>query len=309
MTRQTVFDAAGPDAERLADLTWLLIGGSVAIFMIVLVALVLALGGGRRVRLALAAPRVVMIGGVAFPVLVLGALSVHTFGLMRVLGTPTRAEEAPLSIQVVAHQFWWEVRYPETGIVTANEIRIPAGRDVELALDSADVIHSLWVPALNGKLDMIPGRTNRLRLHAAQPGVMRGQCAEFCGLQHARMAFLVVAMTPEDFAAWQDRQRLPAETPDDPERARGRAVFAESGCGGCHAIRGTPWQGREGPDLSGLGSRLTIGAGLFPMNRGTIAGWVADAQGLKPGSRMPSFAPAIAGPDLRALGMWLESLR
>jgi cytochrome c oxidase subunit II len=307
MNNQNVFDTAGPDGERLATLAWLLFGGGLVLFVAVLGFLLVALYGAAKARRTLGHPRFIVAGGIIMPVVVLTALLAHTLGLARALGLPLPGDVPPLRIEVIGHQFWWEVRYPEARIVTANEIRIPTGRDVVLEVTASDVIHSLWIPALHGKIDMIPGMVNRRTIRADRPGTMRGQCTEFCGTQHAMMAFMVVAETPEGFDTWLDRRRLPAETP--PEHETGRRVFAAAGCGGCHAVQGTEWDARIGPDLSGIGGRLTIGAGILPMNEGTIAGWIAGAQDLKPGNRMPSYANALDGPELRAVSAWLESLK
>ncbi|MBU8536588.1 cytochrome c oxidase subunit II [Falsiroseomonas tokyonensis] len=313
MNLQSAMHPAGPDGERIAALSWLLFGGGGAIFVLVMVLVLVAVVGGRWERRLLGSRRAIVVGGIAFPVVVLTALLLHTLGLARAIGLPLAGGEPPLRIEVVGHQFWWEMRYPGTlpdgGIVTANEIRIPTGRDVMLEVTSADVIHSLWIPALHGKIDMIPGLVNHRRIRADEPGVLRGQCTEFCGAQHAMMAFYVMAQTPEDFAAWLDQQRLPAAEPDRPILALGRQVFGAAGCGGCHAVRGTEWNARIGPDLTHVGSRLSLGAGVLENHRGTLAGWIAGSQDLKPGNRMPSFAAALDGQELRAVAAWLESLK
>jgi cytochrome c oxidase subunit II len=182
---------------------------------------------------------------------------------------------------------------------TANEIRVPVGRPVELQLKSADVLHSFWVPALAGKLDMIPGRTNVLRVRADRAGEFRGQCAEYCGGPHALMALFVVAEDPQRFEEWTQRQRRPAQAANP--------SFI-SHCGACHTVRGTAAVGTRGPDLTHVGSRLTIGAGLLPNNAGALAGWIASSQHLKPGNLMPSFE-AFSGKELRGLAAYLESLK
>jgi cytochrome c oxidase subunit 2 len=195
-----------------------------------------------------------------------------------------------------------------TRVVGANEIRIPVGRPIEFVLKTRDVIHSFWVPSLAGKLDMIPGHTNAYRFAAERPGIYRGQCAEYCGAQHALMAFYVVAMTGEDFDAWYAREAKPAAEPDTPFLARGKTLFLETGCGACHVVRGTPADGRLGPDLTHVGSRLSLAAGTFPNNQGTLAGWIASAQHLKPGNLMPSFGN-LQGEELRAIAAYMESLK
>jgi len=208
--------------------------------------------------------------------------------------------------------WWWEVRYrdPAGGreIVTANEIHIPVGQAVYVGLNAADVIHSLWVPSLSGKRDMIPGRVTGLTLRADRPGVYRGQCAEFCGAQHANMALHVVALAPDAFRDWLRRQALPARAPQGALLERGRAAFLEQRCQACHTIRGVAETARLGPDLTHVGSRAHIGAGLLRTHQNTLAGWIADPQAVKPGV----FMPAAAGTDgdtLRALAAYLEHLQ
>jgi cytochrome c oxidase subunit 2 len=240
-------------------------------------------------------PRALIVGGgIAFPVVVLSALLVYS--LVR-MSTLQAGGEPALRIEVIGEQWWWRVRYPQ--FETANEIRIPVGKLVELELKSADVLHSFWVPALAGKLDMVPGRTNRMRVQADQPGEYRGQCAEYCGGPHALMAFFVVALPSEDFENWAAKQREPASQEDEP--------FNKT-CAGCHTVRGTAAAGVLGPDLTHVGGRRTIGAALLPMNRGALAGWIASSQHLKPGNLMPSFA-MLPGDELSALAEYLEGLK
>jgi cytochrome c oxidase subunit 2 len=172
---------------------------------------------------------------------------------------------------------------------------------------AADVIHSFWIPNCGGKIDMIPGRINRMNFTAERPGVYRGACAEFCGAQHARMALDVVALDPAEFESWRRRQAEPARPPSDPFLERGRGLFIRGGCGSCHAVRGIGADGLVGPDLTHVGSRASIGAAQFPNNVGTLAGWIADTQHLKPGVRMPSYG-MLPGEDLRAIAAYLGSL-
>ncbi len=309
MNGQSILAPAGPDGERLADLSWLLFGAGGLIFLVVMALTVVALWGGAFERRLLASRPFILAAGIAFPVIALSALLLHNFSLGRALGLPLPGGGPPLPVEVVGYQFWWEVRYPGTEAVTANEIRLPTGRDVILRVTSTDVIHSLWIPALHGKIDMIPGLVNERRVRAARPGVLRGECAEFCGAQHALMALDVVAQAPDDFAAWLAAQRQPAPAPATPVLAAGRQAFGQAGCGDCHTVRGTQWHGRRGPDLTHVGGRLTIGAGILPNGRGALAGWIAASQDLKPGNHMPSFADALEPAELRALAAWLESLK
>jgi len=216
-----------------------------------------------------------------------------------------------LQIRVTGHQWWWEVQYrdsiPKNWATTANEIHIPAGRPVVLELRSTDVIHSFWPPNLSQKRDLIPGNVNSLWFQADTPGVYRGQCLEYCGFQHAKMGFLVIADRPDSFSSWLARQRDTALTPTDELTRRGQEVFLSSSCVMCHAISGTPAGSRIGPDLTHLASRQTIAAGTLPNTRGNLAGWIIDPQSIKPGTRMPpnQIDPA----DLHALLAYLESLK
>jgi cytochrome c oxidase subunit 2 len=219
------------------------------------------------------------------------------------------AGDDALHIEVTGEQWWWRVHYLDgsrrVDFATANEIRIPAGKPVDLTLRSADVIHSFWVPTLAGKLDMIPGKANRLRIAADLPGTYRGQCAEYCGGPHGFMAFLVVAQPEAEYAAWAEAQRAPARPIQGTEQ--GRAIF-EADCTACHAIRGTSAVGTRGPDLTHIGSRLTLGAARLPLDAGTLATWIASNQHLKPGNLMPQFTH-YSRDELRALVGYLESLR
>jgi cytochrome c oxidase subunit 2 len=204
------------------------------------------------------------------------------------------------------------VRYPQRessgAVVTANEIHVPVGADIALALTTSDVIHSFWVPSLAGKVDMVPGRRNELVLRADRAGVYRGQCAEFCGVQHALMALLVVAVSPAAFEAWQARESQDATSPRTPEEARGLDTFLAQGCGGCHTIRGTAAAGRLGPDLTHLGARRTLAAGTLVNRPETMAAWIADGHRVKPGNRMPTYRHL--DPELvDALAAYLVSLK
>jgi cytochrome c oxidase subunit 2 len=216
-----------------------------------------------------------------------------------------------VNIELVGHQWWWEARYrdadPSREFSTANELHIPVGRPVIVTLRSNDVIHSLWIPNLQGKKDLIPGRTATLRLRADRAGTYRGQCAEFCGLEHAMMALLVEAEPNERYEAWAAQQRQPAAAPGDPVAQRGHDVFLAKSCVMCHTIAGTTANAKLGPDLTHLAGRRTIASGMFPNNRGHLAGWIADPQSLKPGVNMP--ANALAPDDLQALLAYLETLK
>jgi cytochrome c oxidase subunit 2 len=219
--------------------------------------------------------------------------------------------EGALRLEVTAHQWWWEVRYVEPQVadsfITANEIHVPTGRPVIVTLKADDVIHSFWVPSLAGKKDLIPGRTSTLEFRADRDGVYRGQCAEFCGFQHALMAFFVVADPPERYAAWADAQRQPAKEPAGEQQLRGRSIFMQSSCAMCHAIDGTSAQALRGPNLTHLASRGTLAAGALANTPEDLKRWIADPQKIKPGTYMPPTA--LSSDDMDALVGYLQTLR
>ncbi len=300
-------DPAGPFAGPLTILAWVLFAMGAAVLLIVLVALALALFGPRRWRRRLGGERLVWIGGLAFPIVVLSALLIYGLTLTSRLSAEPRPGE--MRVRVTGEMWWWRVAYLDAEgrevLQDANELHIPVGRPVLLELESADVIHSLWVPRLSGKVDMIPGRRNVMRIQADAPGAYGGQCAEYCGGPHALMGLVVVAHAPADFAAWRARQAAPAPAATLPHP--GAAVFDRAGCGACHTVAGTAFNGLAGPDLSHVGARRTLGAGILPNNQGTMAGWIADSQSIKPGNRMPAY-PVLTGQELRDVSAWLESL-
>jgi cytochrome c oxidase subunit 2 len=214
-------------------------------------------------------------------------------------------------VEVRGQQWWWEITYPDqvasNTVVTANEIHIPTGRPVMLRLSSLDVIHSFWVPSLHGKMDLIPSRINTTWMQADRPGVFRGQCAEFCGLQHAHMGLFVVAEPPESFDRWLANERRPAVEPFDAVRRRGKELFFNAPCLLCHSIRGTEAFGQVAPDLTHFGSRRSIGAATLPNTTGNLAGWITDSHRIKPGNRMPPMS--IASEDMQPLLAYLEGLK
>ena len=308
---QSALHPAGPDAAVIAQLTWVLFIGGTLLFVGVMVLCALSLRGGRPVR-----PMVWIVGGgVLLPLVLLSALLV--FGTWRSAQLSQPTSQHAIKISVVARMWWWEVRYTDAAggrdIVLANEIRVPLGQPVYLGLGSADVIHSFWVPALAGKVDMVPGRVHGMTLQADRAGVYRAQCAEYCGEQHARMALHVVAQPPAEFAAWLAAQARPAGViVQGGEVERGRRAFDEQRCAACHTIRtgATPDNGGAafGPDLTHVGSRLYLGAGTLRNGRGALAAWIADPHVAKPGVRMPASAD-MDGATLRALAAYLEQLK
>jgi cytochrome c oxidase subunit 2 len=306
---QSTFDSQSHASNRIEHLWWVMFAGSCIVFavvtMLVLVAVLRRRGAQSRPDMgpeSRAARGLVLFGGALIPLGVLVALFVVI--LQTLPATSPASGSAALTIDVTGRQWFWDVRYPQQRIVTANELHIPVGQPVQLRVRTADVIHSFWVPALNRKIDMIPGHTNTVTLKADRAGTYRGQCAEFCGLQHANMAFYVVADPPARFQAWLARESRPRA----PSRQRrGEQVFMSLGCGGCHTIAGTAAKGTVGPDLTHLASRLTIAAGTLPNRRGFLGGWILDPQHIKPGNKMPGLD--ISGRQLQPLLDYLASLK
>jgi cytochrome c oxidase subunit II len=299
-------------AGREAWLGWLLLGIA-AVVVLVVSALVLA-GALRRRR---SEPgriererdglRWIVVGGIVVPSLVLIGVLVLTVTTQAAIATPAGTH---LTVRVTGRQWWWEITYldpsPSLIATTANEIHIPVGRPVRLQVVSGDVIHSFWIPELAGKTDLIPGQENVMWLEANRPGVYHGQCAEYCGLQHAKMAMEVIAEPPDAFARWLERQRAPAAAPAGTDAAAGARVFATTACALCHTVRGTMAGGRLGPDLTHLAGRRTIAAGTIANTRGNLLGWIENPRAFKPGTLMP--AVPLQGRELDALTAYLQSL-
>jgi cytochrome c oxidase subunit II len=308
----SMLDTRGTGAERINILWWLMFWLGTAVFVAVMILLLLAHRAGSRHETRSEAPlgdiRFILIAGAAIPMVILMIVMIPTFQIGTELSRiPERADPV---IEVIGHQFWWEIRYPDHGVITANEIHVPAGRAVEIILNTRDVIHSFWIPEVGGKLDMIPGRENRTWIEAHEPGVYRGFCAEFCGIQHARMELLLVAQTEAEFAAWIRTQQQVATLPEDPLAQRGLEVYFQADCHLCHAIRGVvePTQvGSPGPDLTHFATRLTLGSAIMENNRGNLGGWLLNPQQRKPGNRMPRTF--IDPESLHALLAYMETLR
>lgn len=305
-----VLDPAGPFAASISTLSWILFAIGGAVLALVLFALWAAFAGSDRLRARLGGTKVVWIAGIALPVVVLTALLIYGLTLTRTLRTPSAPSD--MRVRVTGEMWWWRVAYLDqegaARMIDANEIHIPVGRTVTVELESSDVIHSFWVPRLSGKIDMIPGRRNRLRMRADEPGVYAGQCAEYCGGAHALMGFIVVAHAPDDYARWKAARERETPEPSGSIARRGEQLFIDSGCGACHRIAGTAANGLAGPDLTHVGSRRTLGAGILPNNRGTMIGWIGDSQSIKPGNRMPSYS-TLSGADLTAIAAYLETRR
>jgi len=306
----SLLDPRGPAASRVAGLIWLLFAIAGAICLLVLLALLWALfrrhGQGENAARPFNENRVIVIFGVTIPALIL--FVVYGFSLATTAYLAAPPSNPRLTINVVAHQWWWEVQYPEQQFATANEIHIPVGQSIQVKVTSDDVIHDFWVPQLNDKIDMFPGRTNTTWLQASEPGTYRGVCAEYCGAEHALMNFVVVAESPAQFETWLTAQSQPALQPaaQGGDILRGYQTFIGSSCSYCHAVKGTDAAGKYGPDLTHFAGRETIAAGTLPNTRGNLAGWITNTQGIKPGNRMPAFP--LDARSLQDLLAYLQSL-
>jgi cytochrome c oxidase subunit 2 len=309
---QSVLNSAGPQAGRIESLWWLMFWVCAAVFVLVMAALAIAIARGRR-GASVDVPESTLTRNIGISV---GVSTVALIGLLfasvltgRAIGSMPASN--PLQVRITGYQWWWNIDYqnsdPSLQVTTANELHLPVGRPVVITLQATDVIHSFWVPNLHGKTDLIPGRETTVMLRADTAGVFRGQCAEYCGAQHAHMAFTVVAEPSEQFEAWLSAQRKPAPDPGSAQTERGRNIVEQGPCGMCHTIRGTNAGARTAPDLTHFATRSTIAAGTVPNTRGYLAGWIADPQHLKPGSRMPPTG--LSADDLQAVVAYLETLQ
>ena len=307
---------ASEPATQLANLGWILtIVGSIVIVSIAVLLLFPALRGGRAGREGETPPvlngdgeRWIVLGGIAIPFAIqFGVFVVTAATLSKTSHAPTRPR---FMIEITGRQWWWEVRYPspdpQQTFVTANEIHIPVGEPIALRVQSTDVIHSFWVPQLQGKIDVIPGQTNTFWLRADSAGVYHGQCAEYCGIQHAHMAMQVVAQPRAQFESWVAQQRRPAAAPTDSLASAGRVEFEHQACARCHAIQGTGAHGKMGPDLTHVASRLMLASGTIPNTPGHLAGWIMNSQAIKPGNDMPQMY--LDPPSLHAIMAYLATL-
>jgi cytochrome c oxidase subunit 2 len=307
----------GEGSERIARLFWLftIVGGAICVLvMLALLAIVVRRRVDRPDPLSPEPRRDRMARQAVGTLVVLTGVIVIGLSVLSWLtgkGLASLGDRPALTLRLTASQWWWQVQYeddqPSQVLTTANEIHIPVGEPVTIKLEATDVIHSFWVPELSGKEDLIPGRQNVITIEAAAPGRYRGQCAEFCGLQHAHMALLVIAEPRSAFDAWRQEQLAPAAEPQDAEAKLGREVLLSQPCMMCHQIRGTTAGGRMAPDLTHLGSRETIAAGTLPLTRGSLAAWIADPQALKPGSNMPRVD--LDADQLNAVVAYLEGLK
>lgn len=308
-----MLNAQGPAAAEINSLWWLMFWLAMLVFVAVFVLTAIAIYRSRRRKTAApnhysARPAFFLTAGAIIPLFILIPLIIVSVRASRIITLP--GAQSTLTIEVIGRQWWWEVRYPDQGIVTANEIHIPAGERVAFRLTSQDVIHSFWVPQLHGKLDMNPGRVNVIHLEAAEPGEYMGLCAEFCGLQHTFMLFWVIAHPPDSFDEWVTQRQQAAIAPTDPLQARGQGIFFAAACDQCHVIQGITRPeseiGAVGPELTHFGSRGTLAAGRTGNNPETLAAFITNPNDIKPGVHMPHTP--LSADDLEALVAFLLNL-
>lgn len=306
---QSALDPAGQEAERIATLFWWMVAGTLLVWVLVMILALYCVYASPESFTPWRGNLIIVGGGAVLPAVVLAVLLV--FGLAMIPGLVSPARQGSLRIQVDGELWWWRVRYVSAtnpNVVLANEIHLPVGEQVEFQLKSDNVIHSFWIPALGGKMDMMPGRSTRLVLTPTRTGTYRGVCAEYCGDSHALMKFEVVVESRADFERWLKLQSKPATKPTQSLAIRGQTSFLSSGCGSCHSIRGTVNDGIIGPDLTHVGSRLKVAAGTLPCEPESLALWIASTKELKPGSRMPHFS-MLKPDELRAIAAYLKGLR
>lgn len=304
---QSVLNPAGRDAQTLADLFWVLLAGAIVIWLFINGLFFYVWRLDRSELSPKSAEALIIGGGIVFPTIVLGILLTYALSTM----PDIRAPGTGTLISVKGEKWWWRIEYwPEDAehpIRSANEVVLPTGRRTEFLLQSDQVIHSFWIPVLGGKTDMFPGRETRMSLEPTEAGLYRGQCTEFCGESHALMAFSVRVLEPEAYAEWLAHEMSPASPPEGAFARQGYDTFFSEGCGGCHAIRGTPAAGRVGPDLTHLGSRASLAAGTLPVTPEAIANWVRAPKTIKPGALMPAF-DHLSDEALASLGVYLAGL-
>ncbi|RCW81601.1 cytochrome c oxidase subunit II [Phyllobacterium bourgognense] len=304
---RSALDPAGKEAEELAKLFWIMLSGAGIVWLFVLLATFAAVRFPSSTFAGIRPGLFIFISGVIFPTICLGGLLVHSLRLL----PGARDAKADMIVKVSGEQWWWRVSYMSPGgedVVSANEIRIPSDATVEFELTSPDIIHSFWIPVLGGKMDMIPGRTNHLRLHPEKAGVYRGVCAEYCGTSHALMGFPVVVQTQAEFDAWLKLEKSDAVPPGSPAAINGERLFMSTGCRACHTVRGTEARGQIGPDLTHFGGRKTVGAGILANTSANVEKWLRDTGKVKPAVRMPEFNMLHSG-ETRDLAAYLTGLK
>jgi cytochrome c oxidase subunit 2 len=310
---QSTLNPNSDQSRKIVHLWWGMLAAAGVVFAGAL--LLIAIAWWRRSREGIpaageksesVATGMVVAFGILVPVVCLAILFfIADIGVVRATDSP-KPGQTKMTVDVVGHQWFWEVRYPGTQAVTANEIHIPVKTPVKVVVTTADVIHSFWVPELNRKIDTIPGHPNSVELYADKVGVYRGQCAEFCGLQHAHMALAVYADPPARYRAWLANMSKPV-APTAPQAKPGEQVFMQSQCASCHTLRGTAAQGRIGPDLTHLASRRTLAALTLPNTRAALTSWIHNPQDAKPGNKMPGLA--LSPQQLQQVVTFLEGLR
>ena len=306
---QSALVPVGREALDISPLFWTVAAIATVVTGLVTILVALAMFGPASWRQRLGSDWVIIGGGIVFPVVVLTFLLVYGFMVMQAGVTRAAEAEGP-GITIVGKRWWWEVVYVTPDgrrVVSANELRLPVDRATALKLETTDVIHSFWAPRIAGKLDMIPGRTNVLTVDPTEPGISRGQCAEYCGGAHALMSFFVIAMPAPEFDAWLETEAGSAREPVEEEERRGRDIFLASGCGACHTIRGTPAEGEIGPDLTHVGARHSLAAATMPNTAEAIAAWIVENQHIKPDNLMPEY-DFLVSEEVRAISAYLAGL-
>jgi cytochrome c oxidase subunit 2 len=323
----STFNTHGPAAHSIANLAWFM----TILFLVIIVIMWALLAFAfykRRGTLAEHAPidagggqMWIAIGGIAIPLIVLTILFVLGLGLLRdfpihgMHGGMNQEQMARMmkpEIRIIGHQWWWEIQYlnddPSQSFTTANELHLPTGRPVNIEVKTDDVMHSFWVPALHGKVDLIPGQPNYIRVEASAPGEYKGQCAEYCGEEHAKMRILAIAQEPDAYEAWRQAQLKGSIEPTAPEAKAGQQIFLSGPCSMCHTVRGTIAGGRVAPDLTHIGSREMIAANVYRNNDAYLEAWITHAQSLKPGAEMPNLTQ-FNGEQLTDLVAYLRQLQ
>jgi cytochrome c oxidase subunit 2 len=304
----SIVNPKGSEAHRIAGVWWLMFGLAAGVYVIVAGFILYASTRGRRHNTEVSKLNdnaFIWIGGVIAPVLILAVLAVVTVQTTEALRKPAAHE---LHIDVTGRDWFWEVRYPDERIETATDVYIPRGQPVAIRIRSDDVIHSFWVPELAGKLDAIPGQTNTLRFTATDVGSYIGRCAEYCGIQHAHMAFKVHVLSPGDYGRWLARRQRVVTAPESDTATAGQLAFERQACAGCHTIDGTTANGDVGPDLTDVGTRSSLGAGALENNRANLERWIRDAPAVKPGIIMPPFRN-LSDREIADIAAYLETLK
>lgn len=307
----SITEPRSPEARSINRSYWLLFwlaaGVYVVVISLVLVAIARRRSTDRQGNLERFDNRLIVTGGLIVPGVILGITAVVTVHVANDLSPADAAANAPVQITVEGKDWWWRVEYPHDGVITANEIHVPVGEAVDITLISDDVIHSLWIPELNGKQDLVPGQVNHLRFTADTIGKYLGRCAEFCGIQHARMLFVVFVDSQSDYQSWLNGNRTAARTAADDQARQGEQILTTNACAGCHTIRGTPADGTFGPDLTHVGSRSTIAAGVLSNTPADMRHWLDKTQTVKHGALMPELD--LTNSQLDALVAYLEGLK